>query len=58
METALKARKQRILKRLEQAIGTTNSILHEINQELEAIVAHNEALERTAVIYDTWISKE
>lgn len=58
METALKARKQRVLKRLEQTIETTNSILYEINRELETIIENNEALEKTAIIYDTWISKE
>ena len=57
METALRARKQRILKRLEQTIEAASSILCEINQELEALVESNEALERTAIIYDTWISK-
>lgn len=58
METTLEAKKQRILKRLEATIDTTSSILCEINQELEDIIAANGIIERTAAIYDIWVSKE
>lgn len=58
METALEIKKQRIIKRLESTIETANTLLMEINEGIEGIIANNSVLERTAIIYDTWISKE
>lgn len=57
MENALQERKQKILRRLENAIECSNCILYEINQELESIVESNRSLERAAEMYDTWCRK-
>lgn len=58
METALEERKQKILRRLETTIESVNCILYEINQELENMIENNTPIEKTALIYETWISKE
>lgn len=58
MENALEVKKARILKRLETTIKSVDSILYEINQDLEDIIANNRVLVDTADIYDLWIAKE
>ncbi|ELA41292.1 uncharacterized protein VICG_01665 [Vittaforma corneae ATCC 50505] len=57
MENTLEEKKQKILKRLENTIESSNCILYEINQELQNIVENNRVLEQTADIYNTWSSK-
>lgn len=58
METTLEAKKQRIMRRLEATIESANEILVEINQELRNVIVDGARIEQTAVVYDTWISKD
>ena len=58
MEKALEAKKQKILKRLGNTIESANTILYEINQDLESILEQSFVLESTADIYDVWVGKE
>lgn len=58
MENTLEAKKERILKRLEATIKSVNSILYEINQDLEDIITSNRVLVDTADIYSLWVTKE
>jgi hypothetical protein len=58
MEAALQQKKQKILTRLENTIESVNTILYEINQELETILEQSHILESTADIYDIWVSKD
>lgn len=58
MENALLKKKHRILARLENTIETANTILYEINQEIESILDYSNVLESTADIYEVWVSKE
>lgn len=57
MDNTLEQKKQKILRRLENTIESSNCILYEINQELENIIENNSVLEQTAEIYDIWSSK-
>lgn len=58
MENTLETKKARILKRLEATIKSANTILYEINQELDSIIEDNKILVDTANIYSLWTAKE
>lgn len=58
MENLLEKKKEKILKRLENTIESSNCILYEINHELENIIENNKTLERTAEMYEIWCNKE
>lgn len=58
MENTLTQKKQKILKRLENTIEASNSILYEINQELDSILENNRVLEQTSEIYEIWCHKQ
>jgi len=58
MESTLEAKKLKILKRLQATIESANSIIYEINQDLEGIINENQLLERMSDVYNLWVSKE
>lgn len=57
MSLTLQERKARILKRLEFTLGTTYSIISDINSSLEKIVEDSRAVERVADAYEIWSRK-
>ncbi|KAI4292353.1 hypothetical protein PAPHI01_1627 [Pancytospora philotis] len=56
-DTTLEAKKLRIMGRLESTIESVNTLLYEINQELENTIADARALEKTADTYQIWLAK-
>lgn len=58
MENTLEAKKLKILKRLQATVESANSIIYEINQDLEGIIKENQLLERMSDVYNLWASKE
>lgn len=54
----LENKKLKILKRLQNTIESTNSILYEINKDLENMIESGKEIERLCDIYNCWISKE
>ncbi|KAL6121552.1 hypothetical protein NUSPORA_01520 [Nucleospora cyclopteri] len=52
-----KEKKERVLYRLCSSIKQTNSLLSEINQDLEEIVESNRRTVEMCEIYELWISR-
>ncbi|EOB13802.1 hypothetical protein NBO_58g0008 [Nosema bombycis CQ1] len=57
MESPLKQRRNKILKRLNITLNTTFNTIIDINKSLESIIKMNKSLEETSEIFKIWREK-